>query len=440
LKIAYVTAGAAGMYCGSCLHDNTLAKALIDAGQDVALIPTYTPIRTDEVDVSIDRVFYGAVNVFLEQKSSIFRHTPRFVDSLLDAKPLLNWVSGRGSSVDAKDLGDLTLSVLLGEDGRQSKELAKLVQFLKEDYRPDLVHLTNSMFLGFAREIKREVGCPVLCSVQGEEIFLDELPDPQRSDVRAALRERAQDVDGFVATSDYYVDFMSDYLGVDRSIVHQVDLGINLDGFDAVDRQSAGDPFVMGFLARICPEKGPHLAIEAFRRLCDRAGRSNIRMRMAGYCGPRDHAYRDALLASVAQWGLTDSFEYLGEVDRPGKIAFLQGLDVMTLPTTFREPKGLSVIEALAVGTPVVVPEHGTFPELVQETDGGLLFKPGDTEGLTQALDTLRTHPDHRRRLGEHGRQVVHARRDASTMADNTMKVYRRFLAGGRPKESSQNG
>ena len=68
MKIAYITAGAAGMYCGSCLHDNTLAAALMAKGHEVALIPTYTPTRTDEEDVSIDRVFYGAVNVFLETK------------------------------------------------------------------------------------------------------------------------------------------------------------------------------------------------------------------------------------------------------------------------------------------------------------------------------------------------------------------------------------
>ena len=61
MKIAYIAAGAAGMYCGTCIHDNTLAAALQRTGHDVALIPTYTPIRTDETDVSIDRVFSAAL-------------------------------------------------------------------------------------------------------------------------------------------------------------------------------------------------------------------------------------------------------------------------------------------------------------------------------------------------------------------------------------------
>lgn len=431
MKIAYITAGAAGMYCGSCLHDNTLAKALIDSGEDVALIPTYTPIRTDEIDVSIDRVFYGAINVFLEQKSSFFRHTPRFIDKWLDARPLLNWVSGRGSSVDARELGELTLSVLLGENGHQRKELQKLIEFLAQDYRPDIVHLTNSMFLGFASEIRRQLQVPVVCSVQGEEIFLEELPEPQRSNVRKALRQRTGDVDGFVATSAYYVEFMSDYLGVARERLHQVNLGINLDGFSRVERTGSDDSFVMGFLARICPEKGAHHAVEAFHKLSEQAPAGSVRMRLAGYCGSRDHDYRDALLADVRRWGLADQFDHVGEVDRSEKIAFLAGLDVMTLPTVYREPKGLSAIESLAAGTPIVVPDHGAFPELVQETGGGLLYKAGDMDDLIGTLDALRQDSERRRLLGRKGQAVVHDQRDAAGMADATMQVYRQILAGG---------
>ena len=103
MRIAYITAGAAGMYCGSCLHDNTLAAALMAKGHEVALMPTYTPVRTDEEDVSVDRVFYGALNVFLGQKSALFRHIPEPLHWLLDRPKLLGWISGRGVSIDASE-------------------------------------------------------------------------------------------------------------------------------------------------------------------------------------------------------------------------------------------------------------------------------------------------------------------------------------------------
>ena len=230
MKIAYITAGAAGMYCGSCLHDNTLAAALMAKGHNVALMPTYTPTRTDEEDVSMDRVFYGAINVFLEQKSAVFRHLPRPLHWLLDRPGLLKWITGSGVSIDATQLGDMTLSVAMGETGNQRRELEELVNWLRDDFQPDIVHITNSMFLGLAGPLKRELGVPVLCALQGEDIFLDELAEPFKSKVHSELQSHAGDVDGLVATCDYYADFMADYLAVPREKVHVVPLGIKLEG------------------------------------------------------------------------------------------------------------------------------------------------------------------------------------------------------------------
>ena len=181
MKIAYIAAGAAGMYCGTCIHDNTLAAALLRKGHDVALIPTYTPIRTDETDVSIHRIFYGGINVYLEQKMALFRHTPWIFDELFNRPALLSKLSRFAGSTNAKDLGALTLSVLQGEDGHQRKELEKLTKWLKDAYRPDLVQLTNSMFVGFAKQMKKALDVPILCALQGEDIFLESLVEPYKS-------------------------------------------------------------------------------------------------------------------------------------------------------------------------------------------------------------------------------------------------------------------
>ena len=105
MRIAYITAGAAGMFCGSCMHDNTLAAALQAQGHDALLIPTYTPIRTDEADVSQKRVFFGGINVYLQEKLGLFRHTPWFFDSLFDSPRLLDWLSRRRSGMDVAKLG-----------------------------------------------------------------------------------------------------------------------------------------------------------------------------------------------------------------------------------------------------------------------------------------------------------------------------------------------
>src|SRR3954447_10334580 len=111
MRIAYITAGAAGMFCGSCLHDNTLVAALTRLGHDALLIPTYTPIRTDEDDVSQKRVFFGGINVYLQQKFAFFRHTPWLLDRLFDWPRLLRWVARFAVKTQAQELGELTVSM-----------------------------------------------------------------------------------------------------------------------------------------------------------------------------------------------------------------------------------------------------------------------------------------------------------------------------------------
>lgn len=429
MRIAYIAAGAANMYCGTCLHDNALAGALMKQGHEVSLIPTYTPLKTDGPDVSNDRLFFGAVNVYLQQKTGAFRKTPEALDRLLDKPGLIRRVAKLGASTDPTELGDLTLSILKGEDGFQAKELQKLTAWLKDDYRPEIVHLTNSMFAGFARTLKRELGVPVVCSLQGEDLFLDQLREPWKKRVFEVLRERARDVDGFVVNSRWYGDVMAEYLDVPRERMHVVPLGVSLAGHGEPEPRPADGPLTVGYLARICPEKGLDVLVDAFRLLA--AGRpGKVRLRVAGYLGERDRKFLEEQEAKIRAWGLAGSYEYAGEIDREEKIRFLRSLDVLSVPTVYREPKGLFVLEALANGVPVVEPRHGAFPEVIEATGGGLLVEPRSPEDLARGIGELLDDPARREELGRRGREAVHARFGDGAEAANALAVYRQVLAG----------
>lgn len=432
MRIAYVAAGAAGMYCGSCLHDNTLATALLRQGHEVTLIPTYTPLRTDEPDASIDRIFYGAINVYLEEKIPFFRRTPRFLDRLFNSRGLLNQVGRFAGSTSAHELGALTWSVLAGEHGHQAKELDRLVDFL-ETLEPEVVQLTNALFLGFAGEIKRRLGVPVVCGLTGEDLFLDELDEPWRTRVQAEMRRRAQDADGFVATSHFYADSMRGLLGVPAERMHVVPLGVSLADVDPPRHDESPDPFVIGYLARLAPEKGLHLLVEAFHELVKRRERRSgpgreIRLRAAGWVGSRYQPYLDDLRAKIRDWGLDERVDIVGEVDRQQKLEFLSGLDVLSVPSPYKEPKGLYVLEAWAHGVPVVQPRHGAFPELIEGTGGGVLFEPDSTRSLADALENLVENPSKARELGRKGRKSLAGRYDDDTMAARTVAVYERVM------------
>jgi glycosyltransferase involved in cell wall biosynthesis len=441
MRIAYIAAGAAGMYCGSCLHDNTLAAALLELGEDVLLVPTYTPLRTDEANVSIDRVFFGGINVYLQQKSALFRHTPWWLDRLLDNPALLNRATRGAGSVDPKQLGDMTVSMLRGEAGNQRKELEKLVHWLITEVKPDIVHLSNSMQLGMARMLRERYGPPVVCQLSGEDLFLEKLPTTHYDEARALLRERAADADAFVAINRYYADFMADYLAVDRTRIHVIPHGLKLDGHAArppvlpgvsesvssAKKRDASEPRVVGFLARICEDKGLHFLLEACDRLTKRGDVPPFELHAAGYLGENDRPYLEKLEARAAAGPLAGRFKYMGELNRDQKINFLQSLDVMSVPTVYRESKGLPALEAMANAVPVVLPDHGSFSEMIAETGGGLLCRPHDPADLAEKIAELLSDTSRAAELGRAGQRAVHDRYHAAVMARKTLELYQQL-------------
>jgi glycosyltransferase involved in cell wall biosynthesis len=428
MRIAYITAGAGGMFCGSCLHDNTLAAALLRQGHDALLIPTYTPIRTDEPDVSYKRVFLGGINVYLQEKLRLFRYTPWFIDRLFDARPLLRWVARFAVKTEAADLGDLTVSILQGEHGHQRKEVDKLVTWLADEVKPQLVHLTAALLSGLVPEMKRRLRVPVLCSLQGDDIFLESLPQSHRSRCLALVRLHCREIDGFVATSAYYADFMADYLAIRRSRIHVVHPGLNLAGHGG-PRPEPQHPFTIGYFARICPEKGLHILTEAFHLLKQMPGTELCRLHVSGWLGSNHHAYFADIRKKIVQQRLEEYFLHVEAPDHASKVRFLQSIDVLSVPTIYREPKGLYVLEALANGVPVVQPRHGSFPELIEATGGGLLVEPGDPHDLARALWQLFDNPTHRRELGSKGKEAVQARFHADRMAAETAAIYAQYVA-----------
>lgn len=428
MRIAYITAGAAGMYCGSCMHDNTLVAALQRGGHDALLIPTYTPLHTDEPDVSVPRVFFGGINVYLQQKLALFRHTPWLLDRLLDARGLLRWVSRYAVRTEASALGDLTLSVLRGEHGRQAKEVAKLVRWLAGEVRPALVNLTNVLLSGMVPELKRQLRVPVLATLQGDDVFLEALPEAARGEALRLVRSHCQQIDGFIATSRWYADFMAGYLDIPRDRIDVVYPGLNLERYGAARPDRSAERPTVGYFARVCPEKGLHNLAAAFRLLRKDPSLAPCRLVASGWLGPNQRPYLDNIHAELRQDGLAEDFSYVASPDHASKVHFFQQVDVLSVPTSYQEPKGLYVLEALANGVPVVQPQHGSFPELIEATQGGLLVPPSDAGALAAALAKLLRDPGLRKQLGGKGRQAVAQRFSAEEMARQTLAVYGKYL------------
>ena len=436
-RIAYLTAGAAGMFCGSCMHDNTLARGLMELGCDVQLIPLYTPIRTDERSVAIDAVFMGGINVYLQQRFAIFRHLPKWFDRMLDSPSLVRWATQFGMKTTAKDLGPLTVSILKGDMGFQRKEVDRLVDWLANQPKPDIVNLTNMLIAGVVPAVRKRLGCRVVATLQGDDIFLDDLVEPYKSQALKEIERLHDSIDLYVTHSEYYADYMSEYLRAPRNKFKIVPLGI--DSRDFVELQPASDrkpetlerPPVVGYLARLAPEKGLHILVDAFLELRKRPGFENAKLKVAGWLGAHRRAYAEEQFAKLRLAGA--DFEHVGEVDRTGKQAFLRSIDVLSVPTTYREPKGLFVLEALACGVPVVQPEHGAFPELIRRAGGGLLCQPNHPTSLADKLQEILADSVLRHRLGTIGERYIHEHGSMEHMAKRTLDAFQEVI----PHEST---
>ncbi len=424
MNILYFTAGAAGMYCGSCLRDNALATELMRQGHNVTLLPLYTPTLTDEPNVSSDKVLFGGISVYLEQHSAIFRHTPRWLDKLWDSRVALKAASKRSIAVDPDSLSEMTISMLKGEHGNQRKEIIKLLDWLKTQPLPDVVDLQNSMLIGLAKPIKEALGRPLCCTLQGEDLFLEGLREPYHSEALELIRENTKHVDAFIAVSDYYADFMAGYLRIPRSKIHIVPLGINLKDYQPKQNNSRPEVFRIGYFARVAPEKGLHTLAEAYRILRRREGFGPAQLDVAGYLAPEHKPYLQSIEQKMGEAGLAGEFRYHGALDRQAKLRFFHDIDVLSVPTTYADAKGLPVLEAMASGVPVVQPRWGSFPEIIERTGGGLMFEPNDAESLADAVHTLRRNTEQADDLARQGAAGVREHYSVEQMASRALEVY----------------
>lgn len=410
------------------MRDNALAAELMRLGHEVTLLPFYTPTLTDEDNVSRqEQVFFGGISVYLEQHLPLFRKAPRFIDRLIDAPNVIKAFTSGSISVDARQLGALTVSTLRGEDGHQRKEIEKLLEFLAGEEPPDVINIPYTLLICLARPIRRVFDRPIVMTLQGEDLFLDALTEPYRSEALALVRQQIGDVDMFIAVSEYYARFMRDYLRIPEAKIRVGALGVNTTDLSIAPTRS-GDTFTIGYFARVAPEKGLHNLADAYRILRAERGLPPSRLLVAGYLPPEHKPYLQHIAEGLRGAGLGEEFVYRGTVDRARKVQFFHDIDVLSVPSPYHEPKGLYVLEAMACGVPVVQPDHGAFPEMIEKTGGGVLARSDSGADVADALYDLWKDPERAAEMGRRGAEGVRRHYTVAQMARRVLQIYQETI------------
>lgn len=417
MKITILTAGTGSYYCGACMRDNALVKELRKMGHEAHLVPMYLPLQLDEERADAETpVFFGGINVYLQQKYQLFRKLPRWVDRLFNGKGLLKAVARRSHLTSAREQGEMTYRMLCFEGSHLDKELDKLVDWLEVDGKPDVVLLSNALLSGLIRELKKRLDVPVVCTFQGEDSFLDGLPEPWKSKAWEEMSVRLKDADAVVSPSRFYSELMEGKTGVVSEVIPN---GIDLAGYERGEGKEK-----IGYLARMCHSKGLGMLVDAFIKM----NHETARLAIAGTMGGGDDAYVDGLKDKLEKAGLSERVEWFPDLNRDEKASFLKDLAVFSVPVTYPEAFGLYLVEAMASGVPVVMPNASAFPEIVESAGCGILVREGCPDSLAEGLREAFDHPE-RASLGEKGRIAVEERYHVGAMAGDFEQLFGKVVS-----------
>jgi len=426
MKIVNIVPGFGGtFYCGNCLRDSGFAGAVRKSGHEAIILPVYLPL-TIQGDVHETPVFYGAVNIYLKQAFPVLRHMPGWMEQLLNSPPLLKLAASKAGSTRAHGLEELTESMLLGKEGRQGKELDELVHFLKHQVKPDVVHFSNALLLGMAKQVREEAGVPVVCSLQDEDVWVDAMNEPYPAKIWNLLAEKAGDVDAFVAVSRYFAGVMKPKMRLPGEKLHVVHIGIDPALYEF--HPFPPDPPALGFLSRIYEENGFGILVDAFILLKSRPGFETLRLHASGGMTGDDKTFFNRQMKKLNDAGLAKDFS-LFEDFRPESLGrFFKSLSLLSVPVLKGEAFGLYQLEALASGIPLVQPSLGAFPEILEETGGGLIYEPNTPEALAAGLESILRDSARLTQMSANGRKAVEEKFDFGMLALKMVDVYNRIL------------
>ena len=424
MKIVNIVPGFGGtFYCGNCLRDSGYTKSLIKLGHDAIMLPIYLPLNFNhDVEKNEAPIFYGAVSIYMRQNFSLFRNMPKWMERLFNSEWILRYAAKKAGSTRTEGLEEMTLSMLNGADGKQKEELQELIDFLKHHEKPDVVHLSNALLMGLAKEIKSQLKIPVVCSLQDEDVWVDAMNDSYKEKTWNLMSEKARDVDAFIAVSNYYADEMKRKMKIPDSKLHVVHIGIDADIYKP--SEPVFDPPVIGYLSRMHYENGFDLLIDAYIKLKEFEQFKNVKLKLTGGYTADDKSYINKQIKRLKKKGILGDVEFIEKFDKESLSDFFSKITVLTVPVLKGEAFGTYQLESLACGTPLVQPALGAFPEIIETTGGGAFYSPNTADSLALKWTEILPEKAKIMEMSKNGREAILEKYTNSVLTNKILRVY----------------
>jgi glycosyltransferase involved in cell wall biosynthesis len=429
MKIIYLITGSGGsFYCGNCYRDMLYLRAIRKVPDISAkAIPLYLPPYKTNIETGFEKeVFFGAISMFLRDRVKILKNMPSFFDKILDSTPLLKLAASQAGATRTEGFEELTLNMIEGDNAFRKDEVARLVKFIIREGKPDIIHLSNALILGIARQLKKRMNVKIVCSLLNEDDWIDDMVEPFRGKAWDMIAKEAIHVDRFVTPSNYYKQLFIAKTGVKSEKIHVVPLGFDPE-FQTLVKDSSHPPAI-GFFCRINYHNGFDKLVDAFIELKTKNVIPDLTLNVCGGYTGDDKPFISKQIKKIREHGFKNYVKIYPEFQGNKKLEFFNAVDVISVPVRKYDGYGLYILEANSAGIPVVQPATGAFPEIIEMTGGGIIYSPDNIEELTSALLRLLSDKKLASDLGDKGRTGVKSELSLERMSQGLSGVYKKIM------------
>ena len=425
MKIVYLITGSGGsFYCGNCYRDMLYVRAIRKVpGIKASAIPLYLPPAKNNVETGFDKhVFFGAISMYLREKVGFLRNMPAIFDKFFDSSLFLRFAAKQAGTTSTEGYEELTINMIEGDNAFRKAEVDRLVKYIMKDGKPDIIHLSNALILGIARQLKKRMDVKVVCSLLNEDDWIDDMAEPFRSRAWKMIAKEAGHVDIFVTPSNYYKELFKSKTALKCDNVMVVPLGFDPES-DTVSRPER-EPSAIGYFCRINNYNGFDKLVDAFIEMKKQDLIPGLTLNVCGGFTGMDKPFISQQLKKIREHKLEKSVRIFPDFQGDKKLEFFSKVDIVSVPVRKYDGYGLYLLEANAAGIPVVQPATGAFPEIVERTKGGIIYSPDTVSELVSSLHKLLKDKELISRLGETGRKNVRQELSLDSMSAGLSEVY----------------
>jgi glycosyltransferase involved in cell wall biosynthesis len=425
MKIVNIVPGFGGtFYCGNCLRDSGYTKSLIKLGHDAIMLPIYLPLNFNhDVEKAEAPIFYGAVSIYMRQNFRLFKNMPKWMERFFNSKWMLRYAAKKAGSTRTEGLEEMTISMLNGADGRQKDELQELIDFLKHHEKPDVVHLSNALLMGLAKEIRTQLKIPVVCSLQDEDVWVDAMNNHYREITWNLMAEKAKDIDAFIAVSHYYANEMRQKMKIPDSKMNVIYIGIDKEIYKY--SEPVFNPPAIGYLSRMYHEHGFGLLIDAYIKLKEIDQFKDVKLKLTGGYTNDDKPYVNKQVKKLEKKGFLKDVEFIEKFCKESLSDYFSKVTILSVPVLKGEAFGTYQLESLMCGTPLVQPALGAFPEIIETTGGGAFYSPNTVDALVAKWTEVLSNPDKVKEMSKKGSESVLEKYTTEVLTNQVLAIYK---------------